>query len=79
MPDYREIDNSPALSYIFYPRRNHSKDPPSAFDMPVPVGDDVAITCRFYNGNSSWPWIVFFHGNGEVVSEGILLFGLVSE
>jgi pimeloyl-ACP methyl ester carboxylesterase len=69
MPDYSEIDNSPALSYIFYPRDYHSHPPRSAFDKKISVAEDVAITCRFYAGDDSWPWIVFFHGNGEVVSD----------
>jgi pimeloyl-ACP methyl ester carboxylesterase len=69
MPDYREIDNSPALSYIFYPRNSHSKPPRNAFDKSIPVAEDVAITCRFYKGDDDWHWIVFFHGNGEVVSD----------
>ena len=69
MPDYREIDNSPALRYIFYPRNSHSKPPRNAFDKSIPVVEDVAITCRFYKGDDDWHWIVFFHGNGEVVSD----------
>jgi uncharacterized protein len=69
MPDYREIDSSPALSYIFYPRNTHNKPPPNAFDKAIPVDKDVAITCRFYKGDDDWPWIIFFHGNGEVVSD----------
>lgn len=69
MPDYSEIDNSPALSYIFYPRNFHGKIPPNAFDKAVSVDENVAITCRFYKGDDNWPWIVFFHGNGEVASD----------
>ena len=69
MPAYREIDNSPALSYIFYPRNSHSKPPRDAFDKSIPVVEGVAITCRFYKGDDGWPWIIFFHGNGEVVSD----------
>lgn len=69
MPDYRDIDNSPALNYIFYPRSAHAKPPPNAFDRIIPVDTDAVITCRFYMGSDHWPWIVFFHGNGEVVSD----------
>lgn len=69
MPDYREIDNSPALSYIFYPRDYHSYPPRFAFDKEIRVAEDVSITCRFYKGDDRWPVIVFFHGNGEVVSD----------
>jgi pimeloyl-ACP methyl ester carboxylesterase len=69
MPDYREIDDSPALNYIFYPRNTHSRPPDNAFDKSVPLDEVVAITCRFYKGDNDWPWIIFFHGNGEVVSD----------
>jgi uncharacterized protein len=69
MPDYRMIDSSPALNYIFYPRNTHSNPPSDASDMAVMIDKDVAITCRFYKGDDSWPWIIFFHGNGEVVSD----------
>ena len=33
------------------------------------VGDNVFISCRFYTGHHEWPWILYFHGNGEVVSD----------
>ena len=69
MPDYSEIDNSPALQYIFYPRNTHNKPPSNAFDKVILVDEGVAITCRFYKNNDDWPWIIFFHGNGEVVSD----------
>ncbi|OPY74773.1 MAG: 2-succinyl-6-hydroxy-2,4-cyclohexadiene-1-carboxylate synthase [Syntrophorhabdus sp. PtaU1.Bin153] len=69
MPDYTGIDNSSAREYIFYPRQYHSAPPYYAFDLPVPVDDDVSIVCRFYKGDDSWPWILFFHGNGEVVGD----------
>jgi len=69
MPDYSALDRSPALRYIFYPRRDSTECPENAFDLPVPVEDDVSVLCRFYAGHQQWPWILFFHGNGEVVSD----------
>jgi pimeloyl-ACP methyl ester carboxylesterase len=69
MPDYREIDSSPAINYIFYPRNTHISPPRNAFDKAIHVDDGVTITCRFYTGHDGWPWIIFFHGNGEVVSD----------
>jgi len=69
MIDYSVVDMSPLLSYIFYPRREHTNCPAGAFDVSVPVDEDVSIVCRFYKGNDAWPWILFFHGNGEVVSD----------
>ena len=40
-----------------------------AFDLSVEVGEGASISCRFYIGHKEWPWILFFHGNGEVVSD----------
>lgn len=69
MPNYSEIDQPSVLPYIFYPRDDHTPGPGFAFDVSVPVDDDVSIVCRFYKGNDGWPWIIYFHGNGEVVSD----------
>ena len=69
MADYSQIDDSPLLSFLFYPRRYSTPSPKGAFDLSVPVGKDVSISCRFYGEEKSWPWILYFHGNGEVVSD----------
>lgn len=69
MPDYSAIDRSTALSYIFYPRNDFTESPENAFDFPIPVEENVSILCRFYGGYQQGPWILFFHGNGEVVSD----------
>ena len=69
MADYSLIDRSPAIRYIFYPRRDSSECPENASDLLVPVDDGVSVQCRFYGGDTSRPWILFFHGNGEVVSD----------
>ena len=69
MPDYSLIDQPSILMYIFFPRRDYTLCPENAFDLSLPVGDPVSISCRFYMGHQQWPWILFFHGNGEVVSD----------
>ncbi len=69
MPDYSLIDQPSTLMYIFYPREDSTLCPENAFDLLAPVDDHVSIHCRFYIGNQKWPWILFFHGNGEVVSD----------
>jgi alpha-beta hydrolase superfamily lysophospholipase len=55
--------------YIFYPRKDSTPCPDNAFDLSVPVSDHVSIFCRFYMGHPKWPWLLFFHGNGEVASD----------
>jgi pimeloyl-ACP methyl ester carboxylesterase len=69
MTDYTRIDQSPLLYYLFYPRKIFTAPPLGTFDFFVPVEGDISVSCRFYAGNNSWPWILFFHGNGEVISD----------
>lgn len=63
------IDNSLLLMYLFYPRRQHRSPSDGAFDLAVPVESDLSIVCRAYPGESEKPWILYFHGNGEIVSD----------
>jgi uncharacterized protein len=66
---YKLIDSSVLLRYLFYPRRQHSKPRDGAFDLSIPVEGDVDIICRAYPVSGVNPWILYFHGNGEVVSD----------
>jgi hypothetical protein len=69
MINYSLIDQPFLLQFIFYPRKDFTPCPGNAFDLSVKVGDDVSISCRFYMGHQAWPWILFFHGNGEMMSD----------
>lgn len=67
--DYSQIDQPLFLQFIFYPREDFTPCPENAFDLMVKVEDQISISSRFYVGHLQWPWILFFHGNGEVVSD----------
>lgn len=69
MPDYAHLDHPLLLQLLFYPRNDNDPAPPGAFDFPVPVDEGVNIVCRFYTGQESWPWLIYFHGNGEVACD----------
>jgi pimeloyl-ACP methyl ester carboxylesterase len=69
MIDYSSLDQPFLLQFIFYPRKDFTPCPGNAFDLSIAVGDSASISCRFYMGHHEWPWILFFHGNGEVVSD----------
>ncbi len=69
MIDYSSLDQPFLLQFIFYPRKDFTPCPGNAFDLSIAVGDSASISCRFYTGHREWPWILFFHGNGEVVSD----------
>jgi len=67
--DYSHIDQPLLLQFIFYPRKDFTPCPENGFDLSVLVGEGASISCRFFTGGRGWPWILFFHGNGEVVSD----------
>jgi len=69
MIDYSPLDQPFLRQFIFYPRKDFAPCPGDAFDLFVSVAEGVSISCRFYIGQPEWPWVLFFHGNGEVVSD----------
>ena len=69
MIDYSPLDQPFLRQFIFYPRKDFTPCPGNAFDLFIWVADGVSISCRFYTGQHEWPWVLFFHGNGEVVSD----------
>lgn len=69
MVDYSRIDIPDLLQYVFYPRPDTTAPPVNALDFSVSVEPGIDVACRFYQGNPSWPSILFFHGNGEVASD----------
>jgi len=65
-----KLDNPRALIYIFHPREESSLClPPDALDYAITVEEGVRIGCRFYMSDATAPAILFFHGNGEIVSD----------
>lgn len=69
MPDYSYIDKPQLLQYLFYPRADATDNPAGSYDHFVKVGDGTKIACRFYEADLSWPWLIYFHGNGEIASD----------
>lgn len=66
---YSMLDKPEILQFIFYPRRDTRTGPANSTDYFIKMKDGVSIGCRFYVHNNSSPTILFFHGNGEVVSD----------
>ena len=67
--DYSALDRPEILAFVFYPRRDYVRAPSGAIDHFIAVEQDVSISCRFYIHSHSSPSILYFHGNGEVVSD----------
>jgi alpha-beta hydrolase superfamily lysophospholipase len=77
--DYSALDRPELLQFVFYPRKDSTIPPPNATDHLIPVEKGVSISCRFYVHHSNpslgrivdrdSPSILYFRGNGEVVSD----------
>lgn len=67
--DYSLLDRPEVIQFIFYPRKDCTTAPPNATDHLISVDDGVEISCRLYFCDQASPSILYFHGNGEVVSD----------
>ncbi|MBW2637471.1 MAG: alpha/beta fold hydrolase [Deltaproteobacteria bacterium] len=70
-PDYSILDRPEIVSFLFYPRKEgfFSGGEGGKGDILIPVAEDVVIGARFHSAGTSAPTILFFHGNGEIVSD----------
>jgi fermentation-respiration switch protein FrsA (DUF1100 family) len=70
-PDYSILDRPEILSFLFYPREEgfFSRGERGDNDILIPVAENVCIGGRFHSAGTSAPTILFFHGNGEIVSD----------
>jgi len=70
--DYRVFDKPEILSLLFYPRREAAlfrSEGANARNLQISVDDHTTIGARFHPAGKSAPTILFFHGNGEIVSD----------
>jgi fermentation-respiration switch protein FrsA (DUF1100 family) len=69
--DYSILDRPEIISFLFYPRKEgfFSGGVHGDNDILIPVAEDVVIGARFHSAGTSAPTILFFHGNGEIVSD----------
>jgi uncharacterized protein len=69
--DYSILDRPEVLQSIFHPRQEYAHDTvsPSGLPLMIPVTETVNIGACFHIAKKSSPNILFFHGNGEIVSD----------
>ncbi len=70
--DYSQLDRPEFLMFLFHPRPEFDvpwSRPTRNEDVLIPVDKDAAIGARFHLSGPSCPNILFFHGNGEIVSD----------
>ena len=69
--DYSTLDRPEVLQRLFHPRAEYEKpvSGSGATDILIPVAEGVRIGARFHITDKTAPNILFFHGNGEIVSD----------
>lgn len=69
--DYSELDAPDVLAYLFHPRPElgESLKAVDVHDLMIPVDANDHIGARLHSSGKSDPMILFFHGNGEIVSD----------
>lgn len=69
--DYSHLDIPEILEILFYPRPDlgTGKSGGTSTNVLIPVEDSVVIGGRFHMAEKKGPNIIFFHGNGEIVSD----------
>jgi alpha-beta hydrolase superfamily lysophospholipase len=69
--NYSKLDQPGVVQTIFYPRQElyPTPQPENTMDIDIPVADGIQVHARFHLGAKEDPNILFFHGNGEIVSD----------
>lgn len=70
-PNYKVLDNPAVLQVLFHPRPDdpYRADKMSREDFQIPVDKDVYLGASCHIVDSGSPMVLFFHGNGEIVSD----------
>ncbi|MBU1195005.1 MAG: lysophospholipase [Proteobacteria bacterium] len=68
---YAILDHPRVLQYLFHPRADFGMRPPAENrqDFMIPVDETVQVGASFHSVSNAAPVILFFHGNGEIVSD----------
>ena len=66
-----KLDRPEILNTIFFPRQDDGNaSPPLGKDFLIVVSENgTTLACRFHACDKDAPVILFFHGNGEIVSD----------
>ena len=69
--NYTILDQPDVLRCLFHPGRKEGFRKPSPLrdDLFIPVETNVSLGASFHLADAGAPTILFFHGNGEIVSD----------
>jgi len=64
------MDRQEITRMLFHPVQVPRNTPPAgAVDIDVPVAEGVTIACRLHSHATTSPTLIFFHGNGEIITD----------
>ena len=70
MTTQNPLDRPEIGKLLFYPRTCSKTAPPaSATDIDIEVDPGIYIGCRLFMADKQAPTLLFFHGNGEIVTD----------
>ena len=69
IPDYSALDTPLVLSFLFHPRKDFQSVIDGSLEINIPVDDNITIGAKLFSTDKEAPTILFFHGNGEIVSD----------
>jgi len=71
LADYSSLDHPEILGLLFHPRPEWKKPSHTegVEEMTIPVNDGTSIGAKLHHADKSAPVVLFFHGNGEIVSD----------
>jgi fermentation-respiration switch protein FrsA (DUF1100 family) len=69
-PSETALDQPEVSARLFHPRKEGAiSSSAPGLDIMIPVADGVEVGSRFHMAKPEMPSILFFHGNGEIVSD----------
>ena len=66
---YAALDQPLVLQFLFHPRRDYPGTTAPDREHLIPVDQDIDVGAAFHLADPLFPNILFFHGNGEIVSD----------
>lgn len=69
--DYSSFDRSEILEVLFHPRQDpyFSSEEENTYEVFFDMPDDARINAKLHAAGKESPVVLFFHGNGEIVSD----------
>lgn len=68
---YKKLDNPEITAYLFHPRPKEFSplSNENRIELDIEVDENAVIGANFFHHGKTSPTILFFHGNGEIVSD----------